>query len=522
MAAKRKKRRFTSLQFVKICAYLLYTALVGGIVFVLVTGRFPLRFKQKNNASVNTADTSPSDQTESPEEIEYIKWNGDSVSEAFAQYIFNSALNRTPTGAELKEWNQYVLNGMSGTDTLYALFFADPNRLAGINNESFVSALYSTMKDTVPSQNEYAADVESLEKGSTRKEMYESMADSIEWANLCQKMRVFPGVSKVSTVKNIPYDETLALVRRLYKECIGTDISDGECLEVSRQLTNFETSVSGYVYSLFEQEKFYQSQYSDKEFINLVFKVFLKRDAEDEELEKWVGILKKDDKRENIINTFTITETCKDFRFYCRAIGILPMPSAAKPYQVRTEFESSDAIKILWSAPLGSDSIQVLESTDPDAKPKDFKLVGTYSALAGEAVVPVEKPDTLYYFALRAYTGIGAEKYYYSNYSTVVSAKALPKIPEDFELKDRTKNSLTFSWKKTENSSIQYEVWSMNSMNDTEGKLLTVTKKNEFKLSDLKSLSTRFIRIRAVQKYSNSKTKVYGEYTETIRATTLS
>ena len=118
-------------------------------------------------------------------------------------------------------------------------------------------------------------------------------------------------------------------------------------------------------------------------------------------------------------------------------------------------------------------------------------------------------------YAVRAYSKLDGVKYK-GSYSGKITVKTLPAKVDGLKFTPDSRSSYTLTWNKV-NGADGYEIYKLGS-NGRYTKLATATA-NSYKLEKLKSATAATYKVRA---YSlNGKTKLYGEFSEKLKATTL-
>ncbi len=181
------------------------------------------------------------------------------------------------------------------------------------------------------------------------------------------------------------------------------------------------------------------------------------------------------------------------------AVTVLPKT----PTGVKAVSASYNSVKITWTAVSGATGYAVYRAASK---------TGTYSYLKSTTATSFTDTSratgTTYYYKVRAYKTVGETKYY-SGYSAIVSAKAVPAVPASFTAAKASGTSVKTSWKAVTGAT-GYEVWMATSSGGTYSKLTTTTKTTYTKTKLTKN-KTYYFKVRAYKTVNDKK--VYGAFT---------
>ncbi len=197
----------------------------------------------------------------------------------------------------------------------------------------------------------------------------------------------------------------------------------------------------------------------------------------------------------------TITCKAKDGSGKIATCAVTVIPRI--PTSVKAASASYNSIKITWSVVSGVTGYAVYRASSK---------TGTYSYLKGTTATSFtdisRATGTTYYYKVRAYKTIGDTKYY-SGYSAIVYAKAVPAVPGSFTAAKASSTSVKTAWKAVSGAS-GYEVWMATSSTGTYSKIKT-TSSLSFTKTNLTKNKTYYFKVRAYKTVNGAK--VYGAFT---------
>ena len=236
----------------------------------------------------------------------------------FVIRLYENVLGRTPEEAEVNSWVNVIMeNESSGVDAGYGFIFSQEQDQEQSSNEDFVEMLYETFIDRPADEEGKTAWVSQLDAGVTREKVFEGFVNSPEYAEICENYGIpvgdvdeIPGLQEELDLYRNQNAELTKFVTRCYTKALGRGY-DEEGLEgwcralITGENTPKEVASIGFLSS----DEFTAKNLSDEEYVKVLYRTFLGREAEGEGLESWLRVLASgEEDREDIINGFVDSE----------------------------------------------------------------------------------------------------------------------------------------------------------------------------------------------------------------------
>ena len=187
-----------------------------------------------------------------------------------------------------------------------------------------------------------------------------------------------------------------------------------------------------------------------------------------------------------------------------------PVPTPAKPANVKASAESAAGIKVSWNAVSGATGYQVFRATSATGSFTSLGTVTTTSKVSSSL-----KAGTTYYYKVRAYKEVNGTKYY-GAYSSVVSATTKLAVPANVKASAESTTSIKVSWSAVSGAT-GYQVFRAASADGTFTSLGTVTTTSKVS-TGLKTATTYYYKVRAYKEADGKK--IYSDYSTVVNATT--
>ena len=232
----------------------------------------------------------------------------------FVSRLYTVVLDREPDEAGLESWTKVLVEGTSdGVDASYGFIFSNEFMTRGLTNEQIVEVLYQTFMNRAGDEAGSAAWAGQLNNGVTLEKVYAGFVYSAEYAGICERTGI-----RVGSVDNIgPLAETIgryrnqkenvtAFVARCYTQALGraydVDGLENWCKAIITQAnTPKGVATEGFFFS----NEFRGKTLTDEEYVQILYRTFLGREADPSGLAGWKAVLEKGEEgRDDIINGF--------------------------------------------------------------------------------------------------------------------------------------------------------------------------------------------------------------------------
>ncbi len=237
----------------------------------------------------------------------------------FIERLYVIAMDREsdPDGKEfwIKEVSE---NGKTGADCARYFLLTAPEFMARkLKNEDFVETLYKTFFDRESDEAGMQFWLDSMKKGTPRKEVVNGFIESTEWCEVCARYGVRPGAQYHKS----RYASTNAtnFATRLYTCCLGREPEKEGLKYWSLALTNLEQSGYDAANLFFNSDEFLGYHFSDAEFLRRVYLTFMGREPEGDGFKFWMTNLANGKDRNEVLVLFAQS---KEFTAICKEYGI--------------------------------------------------------------------------------------------------------------------------------------------------------------------------------------------------------
>ena len=237
----------------------------------------------------------------------------------FIERLYVVALERESDPEGKAFWINHVMNeGASGADCArYFLLTAPEFMNRKLSNDAFIDTLYKIFFDRESDEEGKSFWMESLKKGTKRKDVVNNFIDSNEWCNICAMYGVRSGAATHKS--QIASKNAEAFASRLYTCCLGRAPEDQGLEYWSVALTNQDRSGYEAAKLFFESEEFRNYRFSDAEYLRRLYTTFMGRQPESKGFSFWMGQMVNGTSREDVLRSFAESD---EFSQICQSYGI--------------------------------------------------------------------------------------------------------------------------------------------------------------------------------------------------------
>lgn len=231
----------------------------------------------------------------------YVEDNRERVR-AFVKRLYLNVLERNPDKAGLKDWVDSLIYGeRTGADVAGGFFFSPEfidKRENELTNEQYVEILYRTMMDrnSDPSGREYW--LKSIDCGFSDMFILNGFVGSREFGEICDEYGIICG----RLVLTEPRDQSRGVtefVSRNYTKALGRKVDiaglNDWCYRILYEGLEPGESVKGFVFS----QEFTEHNYSNEEFVTIMYHTFFDREPDPAGYADWVDSLKNNTRSRN-------------------------------------------------------------------------------------------------------------------------------------------------------------------------------------------------------------------------------
>ncbi len=238
----------------------------------------------------------------------------------FCERLYTCCLGRASEPEGKAYWIESLHNGATGADAAHAFFFCPEFIDGNYSNEEYVTRLYTTFMDRVPSDGELSYWADLITSGSmTRESVFWGFVGSPEWIGICESYGILPGTVPTPTDPVEP-DSVEAFATRLYTTCLGRDGEEAGIAYWSDALRSGNATGRAAAHTFFFSDEFVGDGHTDSEFVARLYRTFMGREGSEAEIAYWVSNVDAYG-RESVFDGFA---TSDEFADLCNAAGINP------------------------------------------------------------------------------------------------------------------------------------------------------------------------------------------------------
>lgn len=241
------------------------------------------------------------------------------VVKGFAYRLYETLLNRKPDPSGWQDWVNLLNAGtITGADAAEGFIFSDELKKQNLSNDEFVERMYMTFLNRHSDPSGRAAWVKQLDNGMSRRGIFKGFAESAEFSKLCNSYGIVPGEVTLSEPREMNAGVTM-FVSRCYDKALGrkADVEglNGWCHQLLTKTETAKKVAHGFIFS----QEVLSKNLSDEEYIRVLYRVFMDREADGGGLVAWEKVLKDGKGREHVFNGFADSP---EFREICARYGI--------------------------------------------------------------------------------------------------------------------------------------------------------------------------------------------------------
>ena len=227
------------------------------------------------------------------------------IVKGFAWRLYETLLKRDADIAGWRAWLQQLDTGaITGAQAAEGFIFSDEFVNQNLSNDEFVERMYTTFLNRPSDPKGKAEWVNCLESGVSRRGIFYGFAESWEFTQLCDKYGIIRGSVELTEARDRNVGIT-KFISRLYTKALGrnTDVQ-GLNAWADVILSGRETPEKVAFGILFSDE-FKNKGLSNEEYLNVLYRVFMGREADPVGLAAWKKMLDEGWRRDVIFYGFS-------------------------------------------------------------------------------------------------------------------------------------------------------------------------------------------------------------------------
>ena len=232
---------------------------------------------------------------------------------AFVERLYTLVLGREADGEGIESWSNVLMTlESSGIDVGYGFVFSEECQNRGLSNEDFVEILYNTFMDRASDEGGKKAWLEQLDAGVGREKVFEGFVLSPEYVGICEEYGINLGkVEDVEAFANAVNEyhnrnaDITQFVARCYTKAMGRPYDPAGLEDWCRVIITQDDTPTNVAKCFIFSDEFVDKGLSDEEYVKVLYRTFMGREADDDGLSGWVGVLKSgEEDREKVLDGF--------------------------------------------------------------------------------------------------------------------------------------------------------------------------------------------------------------------------
>ena len=242
-----------------------------------------------------------------------ISSDGKALARYFAQRLYLNALERTYDEAGLNMWTNGLASGKyTAAQAVQGFFTSNEFINSGISNQEIVRRCYKTMLDREPDEAGLKYWLDLMNKGASIEELLSGFVNSTEFAKLCDNSNLVRGnistATKTYVKKKVNRNLVEGFVRRCYTKALGRNAEAGGLKYWTNIIVNSATprqeAATVATNGFFHSNEFLNKNTKNDEFVKILYRTFLDREAEANGLKYWMNELRNGKSRDYVIQGF--------------------------------------------------------------------------------------------------------------------------------------------------------------------------------------------------------------------------
>ena len=239
--------------------------------------------------------------------------------EAFVSRLYKEILGRDADSAGLEAWSSVLESGQEqGAKVAQGFVDSDELKKRNLSDDAYICALYRTFFDREADSSGLAAWKKVLDSGLSRMHVFRGFAESDEFTEICDRYGIVRGFADLTAPRDQNEGVTKYIVRS-YQLCLNRKADESGlnnwCDAILSGRNTAKEAAHGFVFS----QEFLKKNLSDEEYIRVLYRVFMDREADGAGLAAWKKVLKEGKNREHVFNGFADSV---EFRDICADYGV--------------------------------------------------------------------------------------------------------------------------------------------------------------------------------------------------------
>lgn len=239
--------------------------------------------------------------------------------EQFVSRLYTKCLGRGLDSAGLNYWNDTLVSKQkSGAEVGYGFVFSDEYEAKNASDRQFITMLYQVFMDREPDQAGLGYWEGMLKDGVSREYVYRGFATSQEYTDICTSY----GITRGTVALRQARDQNLNLTRfvtRIYDKALSRSWDENGLNYWCEQIQCKQQTPVQVAENFINSKEFMDKNLNDTEYVKVLYRTFMGREADKSGLDYWVGRLNKGENRKSVLKAFA---GCPEFQQIVRSFGL--------------------------------------------------------------------------------------------------------------------------------------------------------------------------------------------------------
>ena len=239
--------------------------------------------------------------------------------EAFVVRLYKEILGRDADTSGLREWSEVLKSGREqGAKVAQGFVDSDELRKRNLSDDAYIRALYRTFFDREADSSGLTAWKKVLDSGLSRMHVFRGFAESDEFTEICDRYGIVRGFADLTAPRDQNEGVTKYIVRN-YRLCLGREADEKGLNDWCDAILSGRNTVKEAAYGFVFSQEFLKKSLSDEEYIRVLYRGFMDREADGPGLSAWKKVLNEGKSREHVFDGFADSI---EFRDICASYGV--------------------------------------------------------------------------------------------------------------------------------------------------------------------------------------------------------
>ena len=222
--------------------------------------------------------------------------------EAFVVRLYKEILGRDADTSGLREWSEVLKSGREqGAKVAQGFVDSDELRKRNLSDDAYIRALYRTFFDREADSSGLTAWKKVLDSGLSRMHVFRGFAESDEFTEICDRYGIVRGFADLTAPRDQNEGVTKYIVRN-YRLCLGREADEKGLNDWCDAILSGRNTVKEAAYGFVFSQEFLKKNLSDEEYIRVLYRVFMDREADGPGLSAWKKVLNEGKSREHVFD----------------------------------------------------------------------------------------------------------------------------------------------------------------------------------------------------------------------------